>query len=118
MASAGLLARIVSQAQSANNSTPIHGLRHGRHRSPSREWTRALVLEFRTSLAGDLVRRQVRIMGRKAYCFARSSPLRAQAGLAYPVLYRNGAPGTIRTSDPQIRSLFLMLLYSVRPHAI
>jgi len=30
------------------------------------EWTRALVLEFRTSLAGDLVRRQVRIMGSKS----------------------------------------------------
>jgi len=44
------------------------------------EWTRALVLEFRASLAGDLVRRQVRILGRKAYCFARSSPFRAQAG--------------------------------------
>jgi hypothetical protein len=48
------------------------------------EWTRALVLEFRASLAGDLVRRQVRIMGRKAYCFARSSPLRAQAGFGVP----------------------------------
>jgi hypothetical protein len=55
------------------------------------EWTRAPVLKFRTSLAGDLVRRQVRTMGRKAFCFARSSPLRAQAGLAYPVLYRSGA---------------------------
>jgi hypothetical protein len=34
-ASAGLLTRIESQAQSENYSTPIHGLRHGRHRSPS-----------------------------------------------------------------------------------
>ena len=40
-------------------------------------------------------------------CFARSSPLQAQKrlDLALPVLYRSGAPGEIRTPDPQIRSL-------------
>jgi hypothetical protein len=63
------------------------------------EWTRALVLEFRTSLAGDLVRRQVRIMGRKAYCFARSSPLRAQAGFGVTSLHRNGAPRPMKVGN-------------------
>ena len=50
--------------------------------------------------------REVRIMGHKSALL-----LRLVAGnlreLAFPVLFRNGAPERIRTSDPQIRSLVL-----------
>lgn len=53
--------------------------------------------------------KEVRIMDRKARSCERSSPHQAQKRqvLECPVLYRSGAPGTIRTSDPQIRSLML-----------
>jgi Recombinase zinc beta ribbon domain len=44
--------------------------------------------------------------GRKANCFARSSPLQAQKRrvLACPVLYRSGAPDRIRTYDLCLRT--------------
>jgi hypothetical protein len=36
----------------------------------------------------------------------------------YSEWWQNGAPEEIRTPDPQIRSLFLTLFRSVRPHSV
>ncbi len=56
---------------------------------------------------------------RKAYCCARSSPLQApkRRVLAFPVLYRSGAPEEIRTPDPQIRSLISAFFDRAHVHA-
>jgi Resolvase, N terminal domain len=67
-------------------------------------------ITFARSLNGSKsIRKNCASWDRKAHSCARSSPLKAQKRLvlACPVLYRSGAPGTIRTSDPQIRSLML-----------
>jgi site-specific DNA recombinase len=64
----------------------------------------------RSLSASRWTRKKFASLGRKANSCARSSPSQAQKRrvLACPVLYRSGAPGRIRTSDPQIRSLVLL----------
>ncbi len=69
----------------------------------------AAITSARSPNGSKSIRKNCASWDRKAYFCARSSLHRAQKRLvlACPVLYRSGAPGTIRTSDPQIRSLVL-----------
>lgn len=59
--------------------------------------------------ASRWTRKKFASWGQKACSCARwlLRPAQKRQVLEYPVLYRSGAPGTIRTSDPQIRSLML-----------
>jgi len=67
---------------------------------------------------------EVRIMGSKSNCCARSSPPQAQKRrvLAFPVLYRSGAPEEIRAPDPgfvvSIKSLILLRCVRNRPRPL
>ena len=61
----------------------------------------ALSWQSRSPSGSKSIRKNCVSWNRKAPCCARSSPLKAQKRrvLACPVLYRNGAPDTIRTCD-------------------
>jgi hypothetical protein len=65
----------------------------------------AAITFARSPSASKLTRKNCASWGRKANCCARSSPLLAQKRrvLACPVLYRSGAPDTIRTCDLCLR---------------
>ena len=69
----------------------------------------AVIIFARSPNASKSTPKNFASWGRKANCFARSSPLQAQKRrvLACPVLYRSGALGEIRTPDPRIRSPML-----------
>jgi hypothetical protein len=66
----------------------------------------ALSWQPRSPSGSKSIRKNCVSWNRKAPCCARSSPLKAQKRrvLACPVLYRNGAPDTIRTCDVCLRS--------------
>jgi hypothetical protein len=74
--------------------------------SPIRSQAALRVIENGIADLSDVNAKEVRVMGSKAYCCARSWLLQAQKRrlLAFAVLYRSGAPRPMKMGN--IRSLF------------